>query len=392
MSEGEERWGWRTVRSRGVPIAGLVLAATAAGLLAVWLLAPPTVELTLARTGTIRELVQGPGTVQAHIATTVGSRITGVVTATLVDQGATVTKGDLLALLEEGDLRARVDAARAAVVASRDGILAAEAMVERAAAELELARVRHARVVELSARGVLSRDELDGITAALRTGEAAAASTTAELAAARSRTTSAEAELRYAQAVLSYTRIEAPADGFIVAREAELGDTVLAGAPIYQMIDPATLWVVMRLDESVVGRVRPGQPAAIQLRSGALLDGHVARIGHRSDATMRELEVDVAFEQRPPRVVINEEARVAITVTEQEGTTIPRTALASDGKTDGVLVPEAGRAVFRRVTVGPGADEEVLIEEGLRPGEAVLRFAAGIEPGQRVKTSAAPQR
>jgi ABC-type lipoprotein export system ATPase subunit len=60
----------------------------------------------------------------------------------------------------------------------------------------------------------------------------------------------------------------APIDGVVVQRQTEAGTTVVTGTPILRLVDPATLWVAMRADESVVSRVQIGQNARLQLCSG----------------------------------------------------------------------------------------------------------------------------
>ena len=101
-------------------------------------------------------------------------------------------------------------------------------------------------------------------------------------------------EARYAETVLSHTRIVAPMDGIVIQRLVETGATVVPGTPIFKLVDPATVWVTARIDESVVGRLAPGLPAQIRLRTGETVPGQVARIAQQSDAATREITFKVA--------------------------------------------------------------------------------------------------
>jgi multidrug resistance efflux pump len=84
------------------------------------------------------------------------------------------------------------------------------------------------------------------------------------------------------------------------------------GGALFRLVDPATLWVAARIDESLVGRIEEGMPAVIRLRSGGEHAGRVARISRQSDAATRELEVFVAFDTPPARFAIDQEAQVLI--------------------------------------------------------------------------------
>jgi RND family efflux transporter MFP subunit len=196
-------------------------------------------------------------------------------------------------------------------------------------------------------------------------------------------------EVRRAGAVLDYTRIVSPIDGVVVLRQAEAGTTVVPGTPIFRLVDPATLWIAMRVDETVVGRVQPGQPAAIRLRSGEQFSGKVARIARQADAAARELEVDVAFDAPPVRFAIDQEAAVTIDTGHATGMTVPLSALLRDrAGRQGVLVEVDGRAQFRPVTTGTADESQVLVHGGLAAGERVVVQPAGVRAGARVRPAA----
>ena len=122
----------------------------------------------------------------------------------------------------------------------------------------------------------------------------------------------AESETHAAAALHNYTRIVAPMDGLITVRKAEMGTTIAPGTPIFQMVDLDQIWVAAWIDETQVAQLRPGQPAAIKLRSGRIFQGEVVRLNKEADTVTRELEVDVKFDQLPEPLVIGEEAEVDI--------------------------------------------------------------------------------
>jgi hypothetical protein len=157
------------------------------------------------------------------------------------------------------------------------------------------------------------------------------------------------------------------------------------------LIDPSTLWVATRVDESVVARVALGQGARIRLRSGEEVTGEVVRIARQSDAATRELDVFVAFGQRPGHFAIDQEAAVTIETGQAQGLVIPDTALLKDrnGQT-GVWRVVDGRTVFQPVTTAGAHGGEVLVAQGLQQGETILLKAADFKVNQPVRPVAAP--
>jgi RND family efflux transporter MFP subunit len=372
-------------------IALVALLLLAAGAAAYWRFGRALdVRVAVAANGTIAARVVGPGSVQARIPVTLSARVNATVTQVHVDVGDTVRQGQLLVTLDDRDLSARrgvVTGQQEALLRNTDG---ARAALAKAQADLELARSKLRRDQELLAQGFVSQAVVDASNAGLGGAVAGVDAAQSALAArgADARTLSQEA--RYSDAVLSYTRITAPMDGVVIQRLAEVGSTVAPGTSLMKIVDPKTLWVATKVDESVVGRVQPGQVASIRMRSGAVLPGKVARIARQSDAATRELDVHVAFDAVPQRFAIDQEAEVSIAVGEDRGVLVPLTALVRDkAGRQGVLVIEGGsdggRTAFQPVeTVGADA-RNALVRKGLAGGEAVVAEAAGVAANQRVR-------
>ncbi len=349
----------------------------------------PTVAVAQAKEGRVAIEVHGPGVVAARIAVMVSTRVTGILKAVHADQGDSVTSGQLLAVLDDTDVAAKAIAAKEAATASQRNIEAAEAALAKARADLELAQSNFRRDEEVFRTRNISQAAMDATAAARKSAQSAAASAAATLAARQAESHAATQEAVYASVLHSFTRLSAPMDGLIVAREAEAGDTLVPGSPIFRLVDTHTLWVAVRIDESVVWRAEVGQPASIRLRGGTELPGEVARISRQSDPATRELEVDVAFREFPVRFAMDQEAEVTIHAGEEPGIVIPTSALLQQGRERGVLVVADGRAVFRPVQTGATDGRRVIVREGIEPGETVIRRPsdpkAKVSAGSRVR-------
>lgn len=374
-------------RGRVAAVAFAVLLLLVAGGVAFWRFGLAVeVPTAVAAQGVIAARVVGPGTVQARIPVTLSARVNASVMQILVDVGDVVRQGQLLATLDDRDLSAR----RGVVTGQQESLLlnieAARAAVVKAQADLELARSKQRRDAELLAQGFVSQAVVDASKSALDSAAAGVDGAKAALAAREADARSLSQEARYADAVLSLTRIVAPMDAVVVQRLGEAGNTVVPGTPLLKIVDPKTLWVATRVDESVVSRVQPGQPASIHLRSGEVLSGKVARIAHQSDAATRELEVDVAFDAVPKRFAIDQEAEVSIAVGEDRGILVPLTALTRDRAGHlGLLIVDGGRTRFQPVETGGADAKQVLVRKGLVGGESVVAVAQGVVAGRRVR-------
>lgn len=336
--------------------------------------------------GSVALRVVGPGSVQARVPVTLSARITATVAQLNADVGDVVKRGQDVAVLDDRDLSARRGVVGGQQEALVRNIKAAKATVVKAQAELELARSKQRRDAELLRSGFVSQAVLDASAAALRVAAANLDNARASHAARQAEMQAQLQEVRYSDTVLSFTRITAPMNGVIIARLAEVGATVVPGSPVFRMVDPATLWVAMRVDESVVGRVQIGQVASIRMRTGETLTGKVARIAHQSDAATRELEVDVAFDSPPARFAIDQEAEVSIDTGEVSGIAVPLTALTRDGEgRQGVLVVVDARTKFHPVQTGASDGQRVLIGKGLAGGQRIVARADGVKASMRVQ-------
>ena len=362
--------------------AGAVVLAGAA---AVFLLRASPVETQPAAEGVLPVRVVGPGTVEARIPVTLSARVTATVAKLHADQGDAVKRGQLLATLDDRELDAKRATAATAQETGARNVAASRAAVAKAEAELDLARTKFRRDQDLVRSAYISQSAMDTSAAALRSAEANLDNAKAALAARESEVRGVAHEARYADTVLSHTRITAPMDAIVVERLAEVGSTVVPGTPLFRLVDPATVWVAVRVDESVVGRVSVGQSAQIRLRTGETLPGRVARIARQSDAATRELEVDVAFESLPGRFVIDQEAAVTVHAGEERGVVVPVSALLENGGKSGVLVVADGRATFRPVETGAADGGRVVARKGIAAGDLVIAKPAGVKPGARVR-------
>jgi HlyD family secretion protein len=416
---------------RRILITGVAALVLAAGAL-VWLgvLGGTQVETLTMAPGDFRAQAFGTGTVEARVYVEVGTKVTGRVMRLLRDQGDTVRQGELLAVLDDEELlRQREQATfvrlkavdsvpleRANLTRARASLDARRAAIAKALANTELARVTFDRYKRLHDRELIARQDLDVRSTELQAAEADLANQRAEAAALEAEIHRGEVAIRMAErevavagaalaaseSRLRETAVTAPLSGLILSREVEPGAVVVAGVPLFKMVDPATVWVRIHLDESLLGSVRLGQPARVTLRSspGRAFRGEVVRIGEESDRVAEELSVEIRLLEAPPRLRIGEQAEATITTRSAAGAwVVPASALvhAAAGRS-AVFVAEADRARLRPVTIGARDPKSGAVEliEGIGAGERVVvgpgPFPSTLRDGQRLRVTATEPR
>ena len=342
-------------------------------------LAPTRVTVVVAAEGRLTPALFGIGTVEARRSYLVGPTAAGRVLSVAVDVGDAVKAGQLLAEMDPVDLEERSAALEASVARAGSTVAAVQAQRRDAVAKKELAAVNARRYVELGAQNFISAGAVEARLQEQASADAGESAAEANLAAARQDLNRLAAERAGLQQQRASVRLLAPSDGVVVGRDAEPGSTVVAGQPGVRPIEPAALWVKVRLDQGRSSGLAAGLPASIVLRSnpGRPVAGKVARVEAVSDSVTEERIALVAFDQAPPGLSVGELAEVTLSV--------PATAMA-------VLLPNAsirrqqgqvgvwrlleGALRFAPVRIGQTSlDGQVQILDGVKPGDTVVVYS-----------------
>jgi RND family efflux transporter MFP subunit len=328
-------------------------------------LRPRTVEVvtaSLLTEGQASTVLTATGYVEAERKADLSPKITSRITELNVTEGTRVKRGDVVARLDHTDLDAQLAEKRAAWIN----------------AKAELARQR-----SLHAEGLAPQSALDAAVAA----EAAT-----------------RAAVRYVEALLDYTVIRAPFTGVVTAKRAFIGEAVSpygsspsgggSGGAIVTLVEFSTLYVGADVNEANLSKLGPNQPAEISLDAvpDKTYHGFLRQIVPAADRQKATVRVKVAFLDADDRILPDLSARVAFTSQPTQGKTgrtrvvVPASAIRNvDGKT-GVFRVVEGRARFQTVKVGPAAEGQVEVVEGLAGGERLISTSSGeVRDGDRVK-------
>lgn len=337
--------------------------------------APVPVESHVAIPGPIVAEVMGTGTLEARVQATISARISGRIAQVLADEGDQIAKGQLLATLDDGDLRQQVEMAKADVATSKAGVERSAADIAAASATAVQARASHGRDTQLASKKFVSLEELDKATQQRDVAEAQLRRAQLASVEIERQVVKAEETLRYYQERLADTQINSPFDGLVVRRSREPGDIVVPGSEILQIISTEQMWVSAWVDETAMESLAVGQPARVVFRSSPdrACNGTVTRLAPLVDRETREFLVDVTVEDLPKTWAVGQRAEVYIqTDAKDQALLVPQQSITwQDGRL-GVFVDHAGHAQWRSATLGLRGSETVEITKGLSAGETVI--------------------
>lgn len=301
-----------------------------------------------------------PGEVRAREESVLAFRIGGALIERRVDVGDRVRAGQVLALLDPRDVAQQAGAARAQLAA-------AEAQLQRARADRQ-------RIAALAAQQLVSRSTLDSAEAAL--------------AAAQGQAEAARAQAAIARNQAAYAQLRAPRDGVIARREAEVGQVVGAGQPVFALAADGGREVAFAVPEGEAGALRPGQAVSVELwsRPGQRWPGRVREVAPAADPASRTFAVRATVDAPTDALALGQSARV-YRVAEAVSLAVPLAAVqrGANGTAVWVVDPASRTVRLRPVRTGPFAEDTVPVLDGLRGDEWVV--AAGghlLREGQAV--------
>jgi HlyD family secretion protein len=320
-----------------------------------------TVQTGVISTGQISETISITGPLRAKEQVDISARIAGRLVSILVDTGHPVTKGAMIAQIEDDEIRQQVERSKAAIAV-------AEATIAQREAELGNARTELERKKQLVDAGVLSRIELDALEMRHRV-----AASQLELARAQKR--QSEAERRELDIRQSQTRIFSPISGLVARRHADQGAMINPGTPIVTVVSVSPMVIEAKASERDIARVKRGLPVTVTVDSlpGQRFTGRVMRISPLLDAQTRNGIVEIEITNRDGRLKGEMFARVGLDLGgERETTLLPRDALVYRGDQPGVYVVESEKAKFIALETGLTQEDKVEVISGLEAGATVI--------------------
>ncbi len=290
------------------------------------------VEVAPVELRSISFYIQSNGTLEAENEVDIVARTSGPIEELRTEEGRVVSKGQLLARIEDDEIRAQVEIGRVS---------------------LEETRLNFERAERLYGIQLLSPEEYEQ---------------------AKSRFETARAQYQGNQLQLGYTEIRAPFSGRIVARYIDAAQQVATGTPLFRLSDFDPLLCPVQIPERELPRLAVGQAAYLTVEAwpDERFDAKVLRISPVIDAASGTIKVTLDVSARD-KLRPGMFARVFLkTDTHEDAIVIPKAALSLESLGDTVFVHRNGSAERHEIEVGFEEGDLVEVLSGLSPGEQVV--------------------
>jgi membrane fusion protein (multidrug efflux system) len=304
------------------------------------------------------------GTLVAERTAQIRAEVPGSIVQVFHDPGARVEQGTSLAKIDD---RAINDA----YLSARSGLTAAQTAADIAARELD-------RAQKLVAVGAIADRDLENA----RRGDLAA----------RTMLDDAKARLAAAQKQLDAANVLAPYAGVVAERMVNPGDVVAPGAPLFTVVDPATMRLEAAVPAEQLSQVRVGAAVRFTVTGypGRTFDGRISSVNPAADPQTRQVRLFVRIPNAGNQLVAGLFAEGRVASESRETLTVPELAVDVRGLSPSVLRLKNGQTERVEVTLGArdDASERVEVTAGIAAGDTLLIGPAlGISPGTPLKVT-----
>ena len=399
IGEGQRKGSGMGKRVVYATIPVLIFAGIVAGAYALRSQKPVVEVATAAKpeAGGRQALLNASGYITPRRRATIAAKITGRVTGVFFDEGTRVAQGQLLARLDDSDVKRALDSAKA----DRESAQAAIADYE---VQLKNAQIGLHRAEQLQKAGVHTQEALDNATTAVD-------SLKAKIALAKQQVAATEARIGVAQQAVDNCTIRAPFAGIVVSKDAQVGEMVSPNSAgggftrtgIATIVDMKSNEIEVDVNESYIARVGNGQQVT------ATLDAYpdkpfpakvrtVIPTADRQKATVKvritiidlekynfilpDMGVKVAFlenEQPAAKDKAKDKGPQAVAL-------IPKGAVRSDSNASFVFLVHDGKVERRAVSLGMDRGTDVAILAGVSPGDSlVVKGPESLHDGEKIE-------
>lgn len=321
--------------------------------------------------------VTANGYVVARTKASVSAKTAGRLAYLGVSEGSIVTKGQVIARLDNADYAAAVSQAQANIASADASVI--EARSDHEQLVRDAARIRDIRTKNAN---LISQQDLETATSR-------AAQAEARLTAAQARKRSAEAGLHMAEANNDNTIIRAPFSGTVLRKDAEVGEVVapsvgggLTRGAVVTLADLQTLEVEVDVNEAYIARIRSSAPARITLDAypDTSFRGVVRQVVPTADRQRATVQVKVSILDHDSRILPEmgakvdflEEKTLAAGAAPKPVIRVPSAAVKTDAGASVVWIVRDGHLTRRAVQTGPVSAGFLEVRSGLNGGEQLL--------------------
>ena len=377
INEGQRKER-KTGKILGVVVAAILLIALVAGAAYFTHNSAPIVEVAAAQKAGSgpTALLNASGYVTPRRRATIAAKITGRVIGVYFDEGVHVKEGQILAKLDDSDVKRALDSA----IADRNST---QAQIADYQVQLKNAELLVHRSTELQTAGVQSQEVLDNALTS-------ADSLRAKIALTKQQVAASESRINEAQQAVDNTVIRAPFEGIVVSKDAQVGEMVspvsagggFTRTGIATIVDMNSNEIEVDVNEAYIARVVPGMPvtAVLDAYPDWQIPSKVRTVIPTADRQKATVKVRISFLKLDPKILPDMGVKVTFLGDEpkkQAGAiepvaSIPSGALRDENGSKIVFLVKDNKLERRAVKPGTTRGNDVEIFAGLVPGDLVV--------------------
>ena len=327
---------------------------------------PLTVEMGTVKRGDLAAHLTVVGNLIGLQTVEVAPKTGGRLQTVSVQLGDAVRRGQVMAKIEDREIREQVNQAEANLEVSK-------ATIRQREADLKVAELNYERSKNLFQRQLLAKQSLDDAESRYLAAEAQADLSKAQL-------NQTDARLQELRINLQNTIVTSPVDGFVGKRYVDPGAMVSQNQPVASVVEISRLKLIVNVVEKDLRLVDTGDTGDVEVDAypGEKFRGRIARVAPVLDPATRTASMEIEIQNTDNRLKPGMYARVSLVVEERKGTLLaPKSAVTDFESKRGVWVPnEEKRARFVPVQLGIEDAERVEITAGLEEGDRIVTTGA----------------
>jgi HlyD family secretion protein len=343
---------------------------------------------------------------------TVSAKVPGRVQLVNADVGTAIQKGDILFTMESDNAKAQLKQSESAVGGAQANldrtkdsmlsqqVLQAETALSSAQIQYNDAKRMYDNTLALYKEDASSKQQLDDAESRYKSTRLQLDNAKENLALLKKKAgpqsiASASSQLDQAQATyelaaiqLDDTKITAPIQGVIAARNIDAGELVSGGTPAFVLIDPRKILVEITVSDQVIGKLKPGQKVTVDIPAleRKTAEGTVETVSPAADARSQGYTVKLSLDNADQAVKPGMLAKVSLPAEIHKNTlTVPNQAVITEDGIQYILVVADQKIKRKKITIGLSDEKMTEVTAGLSEGELVVTEGQSfLNPGDPV--------
>ncbi len=308
---------------------------------------PAPVEVDRVVVETLQRPVSFVGWVEPDKRSVIASEVEGIIESFPAKEGRYVNKGDLLAVFNTRTVEIALDQARAGK--------------REAQARYQMAQKNLARFEELQQKGVASLQQYqDALT---------------EKEAWGARIGQLQAQIDSSEYNLAKSKIMAPFSGYVIEEHTEIGEWVVKGGPVVEMIDTESIDINIDMPERYISKIKSGEGVSVDFDAlpGMKIGGVITSVVPQAESSTRTFPVKVTVENKEGQIKSGMVSRVSFPIGDPSAVKlVPKDAIVSQNNALFVYVVNEGAAQPLPVSTGMAYEDRIEVIGPVEKGMTVV--------------------